>query len=105
MRTLLILSAIVVAWAVPFFGFVMALIGSFLGMTMSVVLPCACYLKLVGHKSPKWQRSLSWLYLVLGIIAAGLGTYSSVNGILDSWRGPSAPAPAADGHRPMVLNS
>ncbi|GJP67831.1 hypothetical protein CLOP_g24597 [Closterium sp. NIES-67] len=48
LRTALVAGAVTVALSVPFFGLVMAFIGSFLSLSISVMLPCACYLQLMG---------------------------------------------------------
>ncbi|MBA0843299.1 hypothetical protein Goarm_000501, partial [Gossypium armourianum] len=45
-RTALVISTVIVALTIPFFGYVMAFIGSFLSVTASMLLPCLCYLKL-----------------------------------------------------------
>ncbi|KAE8721224.1 Amino acid transporter isoform 2 [Hibiscus syriacus] len=46
--TTLVISTVLVALAVPFFGFLMSLVGAFLSITASVTLPCVCYLKISG---------------------------------------------------------
>ncbi|KAK9123939.1 hypothetical protein Sjap_013541 [Stephania japonica] len=45
-RTILVLSTLVVGLTIPFFGLIMALIGSFLSMVVALIFPCACYLKI-----------------------------------------------------------
>ncbi|KAF6137846.1 hypothetical protein GIB67_040554 [Kingdonia uniflora] len=45
-RTVLVLSTLVVALTVPFFGFVLALIGSLFAMLVALIFPCACYLRI-----------------------------------------------------------
>ena len=86
-RTALVLSAMCVALLVPFFGFVMAFIGSFLGITMSVIFPSLCFLRIV-NKASCWRRRQSVLYILVGLAAAGFGTYSSVVGIMRSFDHP-----------------
>ncbi|KAL6009169.1 hypothetical protein ACLOJK_022396 [Asimina triloba] len=82
-RTLLVISTVTVAVAVPFFGDLMVFIGSFLCTVVSMVLPCLCYLKISWNRAPK-----SELAFVLGILAMGVlitvgGTYSSVKQIVE----------------------
>ncbi|WOL20273.1 hypothetical protein Cni_G29077 [Canna indica] len=45
-RTLIVLSTVIIALGVPFFGYLMAFIGSFLSVMMSILVPCICYLKI-----------------------------------------------------------
>ncbi|KAH9552907.1 hypothetical protein CY35_09G091900 [Sphagnum magellanicum] len=83
-RTTLVLSTIAVAVLVPFFGFVMAFIGAFLSMTVSVILPCACYLTIIGKKATHFQVILCSTIIAIGVVCLIGGTYSSVAGIIDS---------------------
>ncbi|KAK8687974.1 hypothetical protein V6N13_086763 [Hibiscus sabdariffa] len=46
--TTLMISTVLVALTVPFFGSLMSLVGAFLSITASVILPCVCYLKISG---------------------------------------------------------
>ncbi|KAJ9545462.1 hypothetical protein OSB04_025169 [Centaurea solstitialis] len=46
-RTALTLSTLLVALTVPYFGVVMALTGSVFMMLVSIIFPCACYLRLL----------------------------------------------------------
>lgn len=84
-RTALVVSTVAVALLVPFFGYVMAFIGSFLSMTVSVMLPCACYLRLMGKNVTVLERLVCHIAIVFGFVCAVAGTYSSVRGILASW--------------------
>ncbi|KAA8529421.1 hypothetical protein F0562_033780 [Nyssa sinensis] len=45
-RTFLVISTVFVALTVPFFGYVMAFIGAFLSISVSILFPCLCYLKI-----------------------------------------------------------
>jgi vesicular inhibitory amino acid transporter len=84
-RTALVMSTIGVAVLVPFFGFVMAFIGSALSMTVSLILPCACYLAIFGKKVSLLQASLCVTVIIIGFVCLILGTYSSVSGIIASY--------------------
>ncbi|CAI5460182.1 unnamed protein product [Closterium sp. Yama58-4] len=91
LRTALVAGAVTVALSVPFFGLVMAFIGSFLSLSISVMLPCACYVKLMGGPWREGGR-LGWgevvgvmgLFLI-GLLAAASGTFYAVRGITDEW--------------------
>ncbi|XP_058092102.1 amino acid transporter AVT1I-like [Magnolia sinica] len=81
-RTLLVISTVVVALTVPFFGSLMAFIGSFLSSMVSMVLPCLYYLKISSSRGGKIELVLVWGILVMGVLIAITGTYSSVKQIV-----------------------
>ncbi|WVY95718.1 hypothetical protein V8G54_027869 [Vigna mungo] len=85
LRTALVASTVCVAFLVPFFGLVMALIGSLFSLLVSAIMPTLCFLKIIGKKATKTQVALSVAIAVLGMICAVLGTYSSVLSIADSY--------------------
>ncbi|QCE05225.1 solute carrier family 32 [Vigna unguiculata] len=85
LRTVLVASTVCVAFLVPFFGLVMALIGSLFSLLVSAIMPTLCFLKIIGKKATKTQVALSVAIAILGIICALLGTYSSVLSIADSY--------------------
>ncbi|XP_044490762.1 amino acid transporter AVT1I-like [Mangifera indica] len=82
-RSVLVVSTIIVALSVPFFGYVMAFIGAFLSVTVSILLPCLCYLRI--NKSA--QRFGLKFFVIVGILVIGsvvgvVGTYTSVKQIV-----------------------
>lgn len=82
-RSVLVVSTIIVALSVPFFGYVMAFIGAFLSVTVSILLPCLCYLRI--NKSA--QRFGLEFFVIVGILVIGsvvgvVGTYTSVKQIV-----------------------
>ncbi|PIA58898.1 hypothetical protein AQUCO_00400032v1 [Aquilegia coerulea] len=85
LRTGLVISTVCVAFVLPFFGLVMALIGSLLSILVAVILPALCFLKIVRNKATTVQVILSVIIVVLGIISAALGTYSSLAKIVNSY--------------------
>lgn len=83
-RTALVISTVIVALTIPFFGYVMAFIGSFLSVTASMLLPCLCYLKL--NKAAR-KMGLE-LIIIVAILVAGLfigvvGTFTSIKQIVN----------------------
>ncbi|XP_052880633.1 amino acid transporter AVT1I-like isoform X2 [Gossypium arboreum] len=83
-RTALVISTVIVALTIPFFGYVMAFIGSFLSVTASMLLPCLCYLKL--NKAA--QKMGLELIIIVAILVAGLfigvvGTFTSIKQIVN----------------------
>ncbi|XP_019429151.1 PREDICTED: amino acid transporter ANTL1 isoform X2 [Lupinus angustifolius] len=84
-RTVLVASTVCAAFLIPFFGLVMALIGSLFSILVSVIMPSLCFLKIVGKKATNTQVTLSIVIAILGIICGVLGTYSSVSNIVNSY--------------------
>ncbi|XP_042499086.1 amino acid transporter AVT1I-like [Macadamia integrifolia] len=83
-RSLLLISTVIVALTVPFFESLMALVGAFLSATASIILPCLCYLKISGN----YRRWGTELVIVVGIVLMGVlvvvvGTYTSLLEIVD----------------------
>ncbi|KAK6129253.1 hypothetical protein DH2020_036962 [Rehmannia glutinosa] len=81
-RTILVLSTIVVAMAVPFFEYLMSLVGAFLSVTASVILPCLCFLKISGIYRRFGIKSISlWGIVLVGIVVLVVGTYTALQEI------------------------
>lgn len=82
-RTMLVVSTVVVALAVPFFGHLMALVGSLLSVMASMLLPCVFYLKIFGAaRCGRAEVALIATIIVLGSLVAVTGTYSSLKKIV-----------------------
>ncbi|KAF5747564.1 vacuolar amino acid transporter 1-like [Tripterygium wilfordii] len=84
-RTILVISTLIVGLTVPFFGIVMALIGSLLAMIVAVIFPCVCYLKLLKGKLTKFQIVTCYSTILLGFVSGCLGTYSAVKKLADKF--------------------
>ncbi|XP_021289732.1 vacuolar amino acid transporter 1 [Herrania umbratica] len=80
-RTALVISTVVVAMTVPFFAFVMALVGSLLAMLICIIFPCACYLSILRASLTKLQKAVCICIAVLGLVIACFGTYSAISRI------------------------
>lgn len=82
-RTLIVFSTVIVALIFPFFGYVMAFIGAFLSVTVSMLLPCLFYLKI-----NKVARSFGFELVLIGAIVVMasfvgvIGTYTSLKQIV-----------------------
>lgn len=82
-RTVLVISTAVVALAVPFFGYVMAFIGSFLSVSVSILFPCLCYLNIYkGYRRFGLELVLIVAIVLMGIVVAVTGTYTSLREIV-----------------------
>ncbi|GLT36181.1 hypothetical protein SLA2020_105750 [Shorea laevis] len=81
--TSLVTSTTIVALALPFFGYLMSLVGAFLSITASIILPCLCYLKMSGT----YKRFCCDMVVTVGIILMSVavvifGTYTSLMGLI-----------------------
>lgn len=85
LRALLLISTVCVAFLLPFFGLVMALIGSLLSILVAIIMPSLCYLKIMGEKVTTTQMVASVGVVIVGVISAALGTYSSVSRIANQY--------------------
>lgn len=85
LRTALVASSVCVAFSIPFFGLVMALMGSVLCIFVAVLLPALCFLKIMGKKATRTHVVLSSMTAALGIICAIVGTYSSLSDIVKQY--------------------
>ncbi|KAK2636212.1 hypothetical protein Ddye_031004 [Dipteronia dyeriana] len=83
-RSVIVISTVIVALTVPFFGYIMAFIGAFLSVTVSILLPCLCYLRI-------YKAALGFrleLMIIVGILVVGsivgvVGTYTSLKQIVN----------------------
>ncbi|KAI3677935.1 hypothetical protein L6452_37209 [Arctium lappa] len=78
LRTALVFSTVCVAILIPFFGAVMALMGSLLCVMVAIVMPALCFLRIQGSKATTTQIGLSISIIMVGIISALVGTFSSL---------------------------
>ena len=82
-RTVIVISTVVVALTVLFFGYVVALTGSFLSSTATMLFPCVCYLKIFKNKCPSvFELGIIARILVMGALIASIGTYTSLKQII-----------------------
>ncbi|KAK1414084.1 hypothetical protein QVD17_29824 [Tagetes erecta] len=77
-RTALMISTIIVALCLPFYGPLMSLVGALLSASTSIIIPCACYLKISGiYKRIGVEMVIVGFVLLSGLIVAVVGTYVS----------------------------
>mmetsp|Transcript_8275 Transcript_8275/g.19843 ORF Transcript_8275/g.19843 Transcript_8275/m.19843 type:complete len:382 (-) Transcript_8275:39-1184(-) len=76
-RTMLVVAGVAVALSLPFFAYVAAIIGSIFSVTISVILPTACYISINRHLGPL-KLAVPAVVGVCGIVSAACGTYVSV---------------------------
>ncbi|XP_074351293.1 amino acid transporter AVT1G-like [Apium graveolens] len=81
-RTILVISTLVITLAVPYFDSMMALIGSFLVMIVAIILPCICYLSINQGRLTKSQIVIIIFVILSGVACAIVGTYSAILDIM-----------------------
>ncbi|KAI3452300.1 hypothetical protein Pfo_008965 [Paulownia fortunei] len=78
-RTILLSSSVIVALTLPFFGYLMSLVGAFLSVTASILLPCFCYLKISGaYRKLGFEVAIIGFTVLMGLIILVIGTYTSL---------------------------
>uniref|UniRef100_A0A0A9EVJ2 Amino acid transporter transmembrane domain-containing protein n=1 Tax=Arundo donax TaxID=35708 RepID=A0A0A9EVJ2_ARUDO len=85
LRSALVVSTLIIALSVPFFGLVMALVGSLLTMLVTYILPCACFLAILKGKVTWYQISVCSFIMAVGVCCACVGTYSSLSRIIQNY--------------------
>ena len=85
MRTGLGAGALLTAAKVPFFAVFMSLIGSFLTLTVSVIFPSACYLRMFEDELTDNERVANWAIMLLGGFCVVAGSASAINATLDQF--------------------
>lgn len=80
-RTTLVASTVIFALAVPFFAHLMSLVGAFLSITASIIVPCLCYLKISGFHRVREVVSIVAVVL-LSVLVVIFGTYTSLEQII-----------------------
>uniref|UniRef100_A0A1J3HKX4 Vacuolar amino acid transporter 1 n=2 Tax=Noccaea caerulescens TaxID=107243 RepID=A0A1J3HKX4_NOCCA len=82
-RSALVFSTLLVGLAIPFFGLVMSLIGSFLTMLITLILPPACFLSILRTKVTPTQVMICIFIITVGAICSAIGTYSALSKIIE----------------------
>ncbi|KAF8730152.1 hypothetical protein HU200_017124 [Digitaria exilis] len=85
LRTVLVASTVCIAFLLPFFGLVMALIGSLLSILVALIMPALCFLKIARNKATRSQVIASVATVVLGAVCGVLGTYNAVTKIAENY--------------------
>uniref|UniRef100_J3L1L0 Amino acid transporter transmembrane domain-containing protein n=1 Tax=Oryza brachyantha TaxID=4533 RepID=J3L1L0_ORYBR len=84
--TAILASTVVVASTVPFFGYLMSFIGSFLSVMATVLFPCLCYLKIYKADGIRRTEMVAIAgILLLGVFVAVTGTYTSLQQIISTF--------------------
>ncbi|KAI4340119.1 hypothetical protein MLD38_024987 [Melastoma candidum] len=85
-RTLLLLASMTVAISFPYFGILMTLVGAVINVSNSVLMPCACFLRMFhGRGVPRVEVGIIVAILLLSIGVAVMGTYTSMKDMLNKF--------------------
>ena len=84
MRTGLGAGALLTAAKVPFFA-VSCRSSSFLTLTVSVIFPSACYLRMFEDELTDNERVANWAIMLLGGFCVVAGSASAINATLDQF--------------------
>ena len=84
-RTSLSMAALLLATSLPLFGYVMSVMGSFLTLTVSLIFPSLCYLKLYDDELRAGEKFGNWALVSVGGAAAIFGTFTAVSEILETF--------------------
>ncbi|XP_028754074.1 amino acid transporter AVT1I-like [Neltuma alba] len=77
--TSLLISTVIVAVAIPLFGYLMSLVGALLSVSASILVPSVCYLKISGaYKTFGSQMIINYGIVIMGLAIAAVGTYTSL---------------------------
>ncbi|KAI3953881.1 hypothetical protein MKW98_017705 [Papaver atlanticum] len=86
-RTLFLISSVILALTIPFFGYLMSLVGAFLSATASIIIPCLCYLKIMGtYRSWGYELVIIIGIILMGISVVIIGTYTSLEQIASEFK-------------------
>jgi bacteriorhodopsin len=77
-KLILTFSALAVAILIPSFSFLCAVVGMICTMTVSVIFPAAAHLQLFGPRLSLWEKFLDWVFVLVGIFMAVIGTYAAL---------------------------
>ncbi|XP_019428649.1 PREDICTED: vacuolar amino acid transporter 1-like [Lupinus angustifolius] len=82
--TTLVISTVIVALTVPFFAYLTSLVGAFLSITASIILPCSCYLKISGTYNKFGIETVAIATIILlGLVIGIFGTWISLVQIIE----------------------
>ncbi|PNW85026.1 hypothetical protein CHLRE_03g168550v5 [Chlamydomonas reinhardtii] len=93
-RTALAIGILLAARSVPFLGQVMALVGSFLTISVSVTFPPLCHQVLCGHNNSALRSAWNYFIAALGLICTFCGTTASMKSLAAKAAATAAGAPA-----------
>ncbi|KAI4318270.1 hypothetical protein L6164_026059 [Bauhinia variegata] len=84
--TSVLISTVVVALGVPFFAYLMSLIGALCSVTCALIVPCICYLKITdSYREIRAETIIICGIIVFGVAIAIVGTYISILDIIQAY--------------------
>ncbi|KAL9243015.1 hypothetical protein vseg_016957 [Gypsophila vaccaria] len=83
LRTILVVTQVVIAITIPFFGSLMSLVGALLSATASITVPCLCYLKISKISRRSIEGVFIMVLIALSLVLVVVGTYTSIRSIVE----------------------
>ncbi|KAF3443985.1 hypothetical protein FNV43_RR13675 [Rhamnella rubrinervis] len=80
--TALLIGSITVALVLPFLADLMSLVGAFLGIAASIIVPCVCYLKICGDQIYRCEMVAVGCVILFGFVVLVFGTYTSITEVV-----------------------
>ena len=77
-KLVLVFLALCVSIFVPSFSLLCDMVGMVCTMSVSVVFPAAAHLKLFGSRLSLWEKSLDWVFIIVGSVMAVAGSILSL---------------------------
>lgn len=82
--SILLIIILAMALTLPYFSYILALTGSLLSTCISIVFPCAFYIKICRSNVTRPGLALNIAFIALGIFLGVVGTISSVRSLVKS---------------------
>lgn len=79
-----LLVILALALCVPYFQYVLSLTGSLVSVAISVIFPCAFYLKIYWGRVPMSTVTINVVLILTGVVLAVVGTISSAMSLVQS---------------------
>lgn len=80
--TLLLMSTVIVALALPSLADLMSFVGAFLGIAASIIVPCVCYVKICREEIYGCEMVGVGCVTLFGLVVLVFGTYTSLTEML-----------------------
>jgi vesicular inhibitory amino acid transporter len=77
LKLVLTILALVVSLYFPSFSFLVAFVGMFCTMAISIVFPAAAHLRLFGPRLGIVDKCIDWSFIICGLTLSIVGTYAT----------------------------
>lgn len=84
MRSSVLALIVIISMILPYFEYIIALVGSSMTIAICMIFPCLFYLKLYWHHLPTYTITFIIILVVLGVIVGACGTIVAFGGLITS---------------------